>query len=277
MIRIYQMAIALILVCWITGCRNNPQDDQHIKINDLAPQDQNSVLKTVSFELQVSELPADNLNQLDEIRQTLETRPFRYSSELAFSSNFFSVYYGRLQSLATINSMLAATSTQKITSMTMLMNESLVETIPVNAINFPQVISFISSNGTEEAAHVGPGLLGLRFKTEKAEDANERACNLTAYPVFAVPSGNTIPQLDERLKMREFPFISAAFGLKMRVGDFILLAPEKYTGSRPDFLCSLFFNNPAGSLFFGEDKRRPPVLKPSVRFYILICTRIDIR
>jgi hypothetical protein len=282
MIRISQIAIMLIVLCLITGCHNNQQDDPalgKIKIQDLAPDDQNdtqSVLKAINFEFHIYEMPADNLKEIGEIRRTLDTRQFRYNNQVAFNSNLFSVYSGRMQSLAKIDSMLATTSARKISTISILISENQEETLKINAINMPQVVYFTSSNGTNEGAHVGPGLLGLRFKAEKAADSND-ACSITAYPVFALPSGNTIPQLDERLKMREFPFTSAAFGLTMGEGDFILLAPEKYVANQPDSLGSLFFNNLAGSMFFDTDKHKPLVLKPAVRLFLLVCTWIDIQ
>jgi len=279
--RISQIAIVLTLFCWIAGCSNNKQDDPelgNIKIKDLAPEDQNdtqSVLKAINFELHVFEQPADSLKEIAEIRRTLDTRQFRYNNQMAFSSNSFSVYYGRKQSLAKIDSMLAATSARRLSSISILISEGQEETITVNVVNLPQVVYFTSSSGTKEGVHIGPGLLGLRFKTEKAKDSNE-ACSVTAYPVFTLPAANTIPQLDEQLKMRDFPFTSAAFGVTMSEGDFIFLAPEKYTGE-PDSLGSLFFNNPSGSMFFDSDKHKPLVLKQSVRLFLLACTWIDIK
>ncbi len=282
MIRTCQIAAVFCLALWVTGCHKQPSDNpllDNIKIGQLAPNDQNdrrdAILKTINFDLYVFEMPADNIEALEEIRSTLSVQPFKYSSRLAFSANSFSVYYGRIKLLKTVNDLLKTASAQKATTMSLILNEGQEQTITITAMNFPQVVYFNSSSGLKEGAHIGPGILGLRIKAEKTETANV-SCNVTAFPVFALPSGNTIPELNDRVKLREFPFTAAAFGLKMGAGDFIFLAPEKYTGSQPDYLSSLFFNIPGGSLFFAENKRKAPELKPSIRIFLLVCTWIDI-
>jgi hypothetical protein len=84
----------------------------------------------------------------------------------------------------------------------------------------------------------------------------------------------TIPQLDARAKLREFPFSAAAFGLKMSPGDFILLGPKEYISDQTA-LGGLFFSNPKGSLFLNETERKPLERKPAVRIFLLVCTRIN--
>ncbi len=280
MIRTCQITVVVCLVILVAGCssyRNKPPLNR-ITLGQLAADGNNGqagVLKTINFELQVFEIPVDNLKDIDEIRRTLDTQPLKYTSQIAFSANSFSAYYGRIQSLATVNDLLTAAAAHKLTSMSLMMNEGQEQTINIVTMDFPQVVFFVSDTGRKEGARIGPGILGLRLRTEKTEGA-DNSCEVTAIPVFAIPAGNAIPQLDAQIKTREFPFTAAAFGLNMRVGDFIVLAPEKYTVYQPDYLSSLIFNNPGGSLFFGPDKRKPPQLKPAVRIYLLVCNWIDI-
>jgi hypothetical protein len=277
--RTCQITTVVCLVILIAGCpgSNGKPPLNHITLGQLGDGSNGQVelLKTVNFEMQVFEIPADNLKDFDEVRRTLDTQPLKYTNQISFSANSFSAYYGRIQSLATLNDLLTAAEAHKLTSMSLMMNEGQEPTINIVTLDFPQVVFFTSEAGKKEGARIGPGILGLRLKAEKTESA-DNSCAVTLIPVFAIPTGNAIPELNAQMKKREFPFPSASFGLNMRVGDFIVLAPEEDTASQPDYLASLIFNNPGGSLFFSPDKRKPPQLKPAVRIYILICNWIDI-
>jgi hypothetical protein len=277
MIRICQIAITVGLAVCVAGC-NKPEEQPAVKLTQLGIDANNpeaNALKTINFELQVFEIPVDRLKDIDEIRQALETEQFKYTSRLAFSENSFSVYFGRVNSLATVQGVLNDASTQKQTSMSLMMSEGQEHTIDIISLNSQRVVFYMSGSGQKEGARVGPGMLGLRLKAEKTEDA-ANACQITAFPVLSIQAGHTISQIDEQIKKQEFPFTVATFGLDMKAGDFVLLAPETLTTEPPGYLSSLFFNIPGGSQFFDQDKRKAPVIKPSVRIFLLICTWINI-
>jgi hypothetical protein len=100
-------------------------------------------------------------------------------------------------------------------------------------------------------------------------------CNVDACPVFSPPKlSSSIPQLTARAKLREFPFTSAAFGLRMSPGDFVFLGPKKYVSDQTA-LGGLFFSKPKGSLFFGATERKEPERKPAIRIFLLVCTGIN--
>ena len=85
---------------------------------------------------------------------------------------------------------------------------------------------------------------------------------------------SAIPELDAQVKRREFAFTVAAFGLNMRPGHFVVLAPTEYVEDQTA-LGGLFFNNPQGRLFFREGETNSPQRKPAVRVFLLLCLRID--
>ena len=281
MTRTVQIAVLIYLSFWLTGCpapeEKTPWDD--IKIKDLSPRysDSNSQekhLQTINFDLHIYEIPIDNINKLDDIRRELDTRPLRYNSRLAFSANSFSAYFGRLREWNTAIDLLIAAGGERRTRISLLLPDGQFEDVTVAGFDYPLTIFFISSRNSKEGARVEPGMLSMRIKAATSPTPTSIS-NITVYPVFLAPTNSTIPELDARIKLREFPFTAAAFGLNMNPGDFFFLAPEKYNDDSSS-LCSLFFNNPKGSLFFNKDnKRTPPELKPAVRVYMLTCTGIN--
>jgi hypothetical protein len=279
MTRATHIAVLICLYLLPAGCHapeeKSPWDE--IKIDDLAPQtgdgrSQNNKLQTINFDLHIYEVPADNIREIDEIRRTLDTRPFRFNSQRAFSSNSFSVYFGRLQTWNTVADLLVTAGAERRSKTSLLLPDGQTEDITVAGFEYPLTIYFTSSRGTKEGARIGPGYLVMRIKAGSSPTLSD-VTNITIYPVFMVPVANAIPQLDKRIKLREFPFTAAAFGLNMSPGDFIFLAPEEYVTDNSS-LGGIFFYNPKGSMFFQKDKRKPPEFKPSFRVYMLTCTAI---
>ena len=281
MIRSFQIAALITFSMYLAGCPAPEEDPlwNDTKINDLAPENsdgnpQQQQLQTINFDLHIYEIPADNIGKIDEIRRTLDTRPLRFNSRLAFSANSFSVYYGRLQRWNAISDLLIEAGGERRSRTSLLLPDGQIEDITVAVFDHPLTVYYTSSQGlNKEGANIGPGLLAMRIKAGNSPTLRD-AANVTIYPVFKVPIGSTIPQLEVGMKSREFPFTAAALGLYMSPGDFIILSPEKYVTDQST-LGSLFFNNPKGSMFFQIDKRKPPVFKPSFRVYMLTCTGIN--
>jgi hypothetical protein len=279
MIRAIHIAVLFCLYLSISGCpapEENSLWDQ-MKIDDLAPsknnnQMQDKKLQTINFDLHIYEVPADNITEIDEIRRTLDTIPFRFNSRLAFSANSFSVYCGQLQTWNTVTDLLIAAGGKRRSRTSLLLPDGQTEDITVAGFDYPLTLYYTSSQGKKEGARIGPGYLVMRIKAGSSPTLDD-VTNITIYPVFLVPIVNTVPQLEARMKSREFPFTAAAFGLNMSPGDFIILSPEEYVTDMSS-LGGLFFNNPRGGLFFQKDKRKPPELKPCFRVYMLTCTGI---
>src|SRR4030042_3533204 len=98
MIRAFHVAVLICLSLGLVGCPAPEEESlwNDTKIDDLAPEygngdRQNRQLQTINFDLHIYEIPADNMNEINEIRRKLDTRPLRFNSRLAFSANAFSV------------------------------------------------------------------------------------------------------------------------------------------------------------------------------------------
>jgi len=265
----------------LIGC-TTPEEEpiwEKIKIGDLAPRRGGKppaarLIKTINFDLHIFEIPAENIDKLDDTRKNLYTKPLRFNSLHAFGANSFSVHFGQIRMLDEIYNLLLAANGKIIAKVSLMLADGLPESIAITGLDGPRTIFFTSTYGSREGANIGPGILALRLKAQTIP-GSRGVCNVTAYPVFSPPIiRGAIPQLDARAKRGEFPFSAAAFELKMGTGDFVLLGPKEYISDQTA-LGGLFFSNPKGTLFISKTERKPPELKPAVRIFLLVCTRTN--
>ena len=281
----HHLSSVLCILCsscfFLSGC-NGPKNDppiwEKVKISDLAPHEgdkprPSQKIKTINLDVHVFEVPAENISKLEKIRKNLYIRPLRLRDYGAFHANSFWIRFGHRRKWNEVYKMLQAADGQRITRISLMLPDAWPETFTITGLDRPQSVFYTAINGSKEAAHVGPGILGLRIKA-KSIPTSPGECSVTAYPVFTPPVKSTIPELDAQVRRREFPFTVTAFGLNMRPGHFVVLAPTKYTEDLTT-LGGLFFSNPRGSLFFRQDQSSPPERKPALRVFLLLCTQIN--
>ena len=263
----------------LVGCTESESELpiwEKVKIGDLAPYEtgktpQTQLLKMTRLDVHIFEIPADNIAELDKIRKKLFIRPLHLTDYEAFNANSFMVRFGQVDMWRQTNNSLIGAEGRNIAKVSLILTDGQAQTIAIAGLDRPQTIFYTAANGTREGANVGPGIFGLRIKAEKIP-GSRGVCDLVAYPVFSPPTQSAIPQIDARGKLREFPFTSTAFGLKMSPGDFVFLAPKEYIGDQTA-LSGLFFSNPRGGLFFSKTKS--PEYKSAVRIFLLVCTGIN--
>lgn len=281
MIRAFQIAVIGCLGFFLSGCTVPEKKEliwEKIKIGDIAPSQSNKrpgpqPLKTINFDVYIYEIPAENAGKLKAVWQMLYSKPVRFNNYNAFKANFFSVRFGQYELLSKTIDLLRAAGGQSAIRVSLLLSDGQPSDIAVTGLNRQQNIRYVSVDGLRDDATIGPGVLALQIKAEKAPAA-KGVCDVMAHPVFLPPMSRWIPQLAARAKLREFHFTSAGFGLKMGPGDFILLGPERYISDQT-LLGGLFFSKPEGSMFFSETERKLPQPKAAVRILILVCTGLS--
>jgi hypothetical protein len=201
-------------------------------------------------------MPAEDVNVLNYVQQMLYTKPLQFNDREALKANSFSAGFGQIEMWNTIANVLREAGCKHVETVSLLLPDGETNDFTITRLGREQTIFYTSSSGSLEGVTIGPGKLALRIKVEKIP-GSRGVCNVSATPVFTPPT--LIPQLAGRAKSNEFFFTSAGFYLKMSPGDFVLLGPEKYIDNQIT-LGSLFFSNP-----------KP---KPTIRMFLLICTRI---
>jgi hypothetical protein len=266
MIRLFQIIVFSCAVVLLTSC-NAPKKDEpiweQVKLGDLVPPADakhpgGQLLKTINLSVYIFEIPAENVSALNDVWQSLYTKPLRFNNYDAFCANSFLVGFGQIQTWNKIADMLRDAGGKEIETVSLLLSDGQTNDFTIARLGKEQTIFYISAAGSMEGTTVGPGKLALRIKVEKIP-GSRGVCQVNAQPVFPSPITSPIPQLAAQAKSAEFLFTSAGFGLKMSPGDFILLGPEKYIGHQITL----------GSLFFSRPGRRP-----TVRTFLLVCTRI---
>jgi hypothetical protein len=279
----FSLVAALVLggLLGLTGCRPHPEPPnplaEGVKIPDLAPPPQDrppppQFLVTVSLDVHVLELPADNVDKLQALWQILTAAPIRLMSYSAFSENCFRLLFGKTAQWEMLQSLLAETEAQPVTTVSMTVADNDWTDLPVAEIPAARPIAFVGTDLSKQVANVGPGILALRLFAE-ANPWTRGVRKIVGYPVYTFPVSGTIPQLQAQSLRRQFAFEPAAFACQMGPGDLLVLGPEKYTAERAT-LGGLFFNKPDETLFFNPNKSKPPERKAAVRVYILVCTHV---
>ncbi len=264
----------------LTGCDTLEQNKpvwNEVSFGDLTAANNYSIprpqlLNTINFDVHIFEIPSGNVGKLNTVWNSLHTSPIRFNNYRAFNGNSFIARFGQALLLDKIEELLVSAGGQRALKISLLMSANRPNDITITGLDKQQSVHYISAEGTKETAAVGPGMLVLRIKAVKVT-GSEGVCIFVAQPVFTQPVMSSIPALAERAKLHEFIFGSAAFGLKISPGDFVILGPQKYDSSRST-LGGLFFSKPEGTLFFTNTEHKVPEHKPSVRVLLLVCTGV---
>jgi hypothetical protein len=278
--RLLSFVLCLLLSAHLSGCAR-PKDDppiwENVKLKDLAPSEggarPSQKVKTINLDLHVFEVPAENVDKLDKIRKKLYVRPLRLTDYGAFYANSFWVRFGQPRMWNEVYEMVQAAAGQRVNRVSLMLPEGWPETFTITGSERPQSISYTGLDGSKEVANVSPGILGLRIKATTVPSLPGQ-CTVTAYPVFTPPIQSPVSQLEAQAKRREFPFTVAGVGRAIPAGEIVLQAPNPYVEDRTT-LGGLFFSNPQGGLFVDDADQTLPERKPTVRVFLLICTRID--
>lgn len=249
-----------------------------VKIPELAPPPRDrppppQFLATVSLEIHILELPADNIDQLGAVWRLLSASPIRLSSYNAFSENSFRLLHGKIEIWDKLQALLAEAQAQRVTTVSLTVADNDKTDLPISEIPVPRPIAFIGNDLSQHTANVGSGFLALRLVAEPIPWARG-VRKIIGYPTYTLPVTGAIPQLQAQSLRREFYFESAAFACQMGRGDLLVLGPQRYTAERAT-LGGLFFNKPEETLFFNPNKPKPPERKAAVRVYILVCTQVS--
>jgi len=241
---------------------------------------------TVSLDIHVLDLPADNVDRLGALWQILSAGPIRLTSYNAFTENSFRLLYGKVALWEKIQALLAQADAQPVTIVTLTLADNDSTDLPIAQIPVAWPIAFVGTDLSQQIAHVGPGMLVLRLWAQPNPWARG-VRKIVGRPTYTIPVTGAIPQLQAQALRREFPFEPTAFACQMGPGDLLVLGPEKYTGERGT-LGGLFFNKPDETLFFNPSQPKPPARKgspnatvgvwgprPAVRLYLLVCTAVQ--
>ena len=265
----------------IGGCDQSPVYSdptwRDVKIGDLGPKPADrpraTLVGTVSFDVYALDLPADNIENLSPVWKVLSAKPIRTNSYTAFRENGFRVRYGRLRMWPRVQSLLAEAGAKGAGTTSLLLSEDEPADLPITDVPRGLSVSFVGMDLSPQIANVSVGVLSLRLRAEPVPGARG-VRKIVAYPVHTLPISIGIPELKATARQQEFYFAAAAFATQMSPGDLVMLAPDRYVPERSS-LGGLFFTRAVGTIFTDPTGRTPPERKPTVRVFVLICTRMS--
>jgi hypothetical protein len=272
----------MLLLVAMAGCGGDAKEErqiwQQVKIADVAPRPADKPARaqfyaTVRMEIREVDLPADNLDQLDEFWRMLSAKPIYMSSYNAFAENSFRVKFGRMEMWNDIQKLLAGADGQTAGTTVLPVANNDTMDLPIADLPIGRPIKFVGNDLSGQTANVGPGSLVLRIRAESVPWARG-VRKIIAYPTYMPLARSAIPELGAIIRRHEFYFAPAAFAAQMGPGDLLVLGPDKYTGEQTT-LGGLFFSRPQGCLFLAPGGSKPPAYRPCVRIYILVCAGIS--
>jgi hypothetical protein len=271
------IAILTTGLAFATGCDTSSEQEVPIrettKLADLAPktgeQPQARFLVAARFDIHVFDLPADNVERLEDLWRLLSAKPIRTNSYNAFAQNSFRVRFGHVEMWDQLLGLLKDAGAQKVATSALGVGDDMPTDVPITQLPRPSTISFAAMNLSWQRAEVESGRLVLRLRAEPIPGARG-VRKIVAYPVHTPTISSAIPELEARIREREFYFASAAFAAQTGPGDLLVLAPNQYSGERVT-LGGLFFNEPQDVLFVDTETTDPAQRKPAVRVYVLVC------
>ncbi len=274
--RFLSIVILTALLVLAAGCETPSEPEvpiwEQTKIGDLAPQGtprEAEFLVAARFDVHVFDMPADNVEQLEDLWRLLSARPIRTNSYNAFAQNFFRVRFGRTDLWDRVLAVLRGAGAQKAGTTDLGVASDGPTDVPVVELSRAGTISHATLNLSWEQTPVEPGWLVLRLRTEPIPGARG-VRKIIAYPVATPAISSAIPELEAKVRQREVYFAAAAFAAQIGPGDLLVLGPNEYSAERVT-LGGLFFNEPRDVLFLDPEGAAPPQRKPAVRIFVLVC------
>ncbi len=252
----------------LAGCNSSKKKEiepiwKNVKLGDLVPPDVNrpadEQLKTINFNVFIYEVPASKIGDLNDIWQILSTKPLQFSNYDAFRANSFMAGFGQGEAWGKIGEALQKAGGKESELFSLLLVNGQADGISIVGLQGEQTIWYFPRGDAIEGATVGHGELTLRVRAQ--ETAEQRGvCKVEMQPAFASLTFDPIREKAGK-KSRDFLFSCCRLRLKMGVGDFIFLGPDKYISDKVTL----------GSLFFSRPSKR----LPTIMTYLIVCSSIN--
>lgn len=276
------VTVALFFVC---GCDQVQQNQRYasiegaIKFSDLAPTVSSKPLPEIDFQILTFELDAQKIGVSNGIFTLLDLKNIDFSNYPAFRVNGFSAGFGHIGSWDKIADILRRASAKKVKTDRLIVFDDTGDDIAIAGINFEQSVFYTTSDDTVAGSTLDRGHLGIRIIAWPIPEM-KGTINLKVVPVFLPQIDRSITRLSYKNNYGKIEFDSSQFGVKIGVGDFVMLGPSQYDPEQIT-LGSLFFNSTAKVIIreqYGEgDDPSSNVLPVAneievVRLCLIICT-----
>jgi hypothetical protein len=242
-----EMYRTVIINCLIlimsAGCGrpSGQPETKGIKIGELAPKGTTSnspimqPLQTTNIDIITYELPAKDINLLDNVWAILpgNAEGLRITDPAGFAANGLRVSADTFDKKNKIIDALKKIKARKLTTTSLLIQSNRPEMMVLGRLTTKSTIAYIARGGADTNVETGPAILGLQvyarqFKPPTVSGQTTSAQTISRVqitPIIAASTEGLPEELAVRLKQKDLRIYSAAFGLNMKPGDIMLLAP----------------------------------------------------
>jgi len=214
----------------------------------------------MDFAVYIFDIPADNIDKLEDLWRKLYAKPLRFNDYEAFSDNSFSIGFGQPQTREEIRGLLRAAGGRQIETISLLLSDDEPVDLTISYLDKEQTVFYKPAGSSMEGATLGPGTLSLRVKAKKLLQTRG-VCDFKAQPVFTPPQSRYVRQMPDARVQGEYVFVFAEFGLCMAPGDFFVLGPAKYVPNQITL----------GGIFFSRPDTKPV---PVAQVFVFVCASV---
>src|SRR4030042_1384873 len=118
----------------------------NVKIGDLAPSKPGpgeQQIKTANIDVHIYEVPAENVEKLEDVWESLYTRGVRFYSYQAFAGNLFRVGFGKRFGWSGMEDLLRAAGGKRMAKIALLLPDGQPQDITVTGLGRPGRVSFV--------------------------------------------------------------------------------------------------------------------------------------
>jgi hypothetical protein len=281
--------LTVFLLSFLCGCQNNQNQPTElvapgdiIKLSDIQPTHKIQTPTEMVIKMFTYELPAENIQYLDEIYDEISESHLRYPDLDLFKENGFEAGFATEPVWPIISDALYRASAQNVLTSNLLFLDSATNRIPAAETYNKQSFYLHKRRGEPELVKLPTGQLLFEVKARALPDGG----GYGLVQIEAMHQKNILPTLTnipgyENAGKTIFNQIS--FKLNMTVGEFVVLGPSLDESDRVT-LADLFFKR-TGDIFvpieteIDSDKIMTPKYRiekniPLIRLYVFACVGI---
>ncbi|MBN2019758.1 MAG: hypothetical protein JW749_05980 [Sedimentisphaerales bacterium] len=262
---VLRLLFSVLCLPMLFGCDASDDLTEGVKIGELAPANRRGsdlsvqFLRSTNIDIITYELPVDKIADLDGVWQILSAGTLKYTDPNGFAANGLQAAMGVFGEKAKITEILDSINAKKLSTTSLLIQHSRVEVLELGRLSHKTEISYIGRTGAVENVEVGPAILGLEVYARQLT-GSPKVSRVQVTPAVLSATQGLPAELAAKMRESDLRIYSAGFGLNMKPGDIIVLAPN---------LGKIADSTTAAGRFFVKMGT-----KPTVRVLLFICTSI---
>ena len=228
--------LAAVLLSFSAGCISSNASDRdswrNVRADELIDRRKLGKSMTVGLNIYVFHIQADKLTEIQELIAQTSTIGVKYSDPDAFLANGLMSCAGDRTSWQKIGQSLSQSQPEIKERIGLLVAENMTDDVIISETLRPVSVVYLSE-GTTTGIGFGTGQIVLRINATPLIGLRQ-ICGLDITPVYKTGSKQKAEKRPVGWKNYEFVFDSAALNVRLRPGQFLLIAPAQAEAQQAD-------------------------------------------